>query len=418
MQNMMLMSLLCSLPAGAMAGDCANAVHVFKTGLAGKSCSGALSATNCQAECCEVDKLKCAGVTVTCDTDKYSMKTAAAGNIGNKATTTATAKADCCVLKKTCKDLTTCKTAGYKKDTTKDATKCPNDAVSCDSATFTTCCIKDDTKCGGQAASIACATPDKYIPQGDATWAAKSTTAATAPTDCCMAKATCAAATYSCSDGYKKKTTGNCNSDDASCALTCCEADDTKCGGLGATCTTPKVKGSSAAWKKTAATAATFQTACCGTAPVCKDVACPKGTKAKTSAAALTCADQSATLHSCIKKCCELDVATCGGLTGMYVDRSGTNKLTAAAPKACAATTYLASEAITATSTKAVIDAAYGKAATAATFEADCCTKKATCDAFKASSAGNQVTAGAQQVHPGLFIVFLGLSTFTALWKM
>merc|ERR1719353_1562147 len=107
------------------------------------------------------------------------------------------------------------------------------------------------------------------------TWAAIATTAANFPSDCCIAKAKCGSASYSCPAGKVKdstKATQDCTNDDASCATTvgCCKADTNICDGAAlsgggnldtdATCTANFISGKTAcagdascetAWKAT-----------------------------------------------------------------------------------------------------------------------------------------------------------------------
>merc|ERR1719265_1248078 len=109
----------------------------------------------------------------------------------------------------------------------------------------------------------------------------------------------------------------DCIGDAASCAYgsTCCEMDNTKCGGLSVTCTGSTYKPSTDAWKSTPATDANKATACCVAKAKCSAATCPAGYKTKANPATTDCETDAASCSSTIffSTCCEANALTCGG---------------------------------------------------------------------------------------------------------
>lgn len=411
MQYTTFVTVLFSLPALSMAGACP-AAYVFKTTLTTEKCSQTTAQTaGCQSACCKKDATKCVNYfPMTCATGMYSIQLDEATKAGDVAAADATAaKTACCKAVATCKDFTC--PAGYEKAANKtDATKCPSNAASC----LSECCAVNKKTCGGTS-SITCDAA-KYNPKATfvaaknaaalASWMGQ-TTNATGAADCCLIKATCAAATYTCGAGMKKKAAGTCATNDASCALSCCEADDKTCGGLPTlTCNGTRVKGTNDFWKGTVATAATFDTACCAAAPKCAAVTCASGMKKKANVSALTCPTQDTTSQGCGGVCCEADEATCGGLAMN-------------ASNVCDTATMFRSDMVWVKATaQADRDTWNNKAATKDTFKTECCTKRSTCDAFKKYVAPGGMVAGSQQVHPTSFLILASLYAFASQWMM
>merc|ERR1719313_866786 len=131
--------------------------------------------------------------------------------------------------------------------------------------------------------------------------------------------ATCA--TGKQATGFTLKTTASaiyCASSDCNNAI-CCEADNTKCGGLNAlaaiVCAEANHYYDSASKAGTAATTANKNTGttCCTAKAVCSASACSTGYKLKTNAASLYCATSTcATTDNAA--CCDQDNTKCGGI--------------------------------------------------------------------------------------------------------
>jgi len=251
MNTKMIVTLLGVLSVGVSAGSC-SAGWKLKGDLTGLKCANAMASAAACTNCCEKDKTKCGGNSVTCASGKYldATKTGMAGGADDAARLIA-----CCTDQATCA-VATC-AAGMKAKVSAKATKCPSTAASCVQAT---CCETDTTKCG--MAGIDCAS-GKYQDATKADMAGVNDAAGKIA--CCTAKSTCAGAT--CAAGMKAKAanaTTMCASNAASClAGTCCESDTTKCGGQ-----TAKITCKSTDTAKTADTVGTTEAQCCMTKPV------------------------------------------------------------------------------------------------------------------------------------------------------
>jgi len=416
MQFSLTTALLVSFVVGSSALACGPGSK-FKAALATSYCKygPASPAADCgvsPTECCIVDPLTCGGLRtgITCATGKYVAKTDDA-----KKTAEATKVVDCCSDVKTCADTSYACAAGYKKKAAATpVTKCTGAAATC----VTPCCEKDVAKCGGLSGIVCAAgfynefTSLFTLQATKDVWVNKAATDDTKNTACCTAVATCASTTYNCPAGYKKKAAATpatkCTGPAATCATgaTCCEADTAKCGGLSSiTCAAGKFKGADDAWKNKAATDETKATACCAAQADCTQsgYACPAGWKkiaSKTSAdkctgAALTCASGST--------CCEKDPKKCGGLTGI----------------ACPATHFDESTKFTERKISAADQNTWkNKAATDATKNSACCTKRTTCDLYKAATTtSSALVSGSAHWQPGSFIP-VALFALASLWVM
>jgi len=155
-----------------------------------KSCGAAGS------NCCEQDKFKCGGHTVTCSGNTYTDGSLAdkvfSGDSGDK-------NVACCSPKATCA-ASVCP-GGSKKKANSDNIVCAGDTTTCPAS----CCEADTNTCGGQT-GLACAVgfydesmvfgnKPKYTQAEQDAWKSKATTAKTKNTDCCTKKAECAANT-------------------------------------------------------------------------------------------------------------------------------------------------------------------------------------------------------------------------------
>lgn len=107
---------------------------------------------------------------------------------------------------------------------------------------------------------------------------------------------------------------------------------------------------------QTAATAANYKTTCCEAEPAkgtCAGFSCSAGMKAVATASTKVCAGA-----KCIEmECCEADTTKCGGMTTSCTGNTFKDK------------------------------AKFGTAATAANFQATCCSAQSTCAAFKTAMA-------------------------------
>jgi hypothetical protein len=196
------------------------------------------------ANCCDSDTTKCGGTNVACGANQY--KDASKNGV------TGTTAALCCTNQAACSTLTCA--AGYKQKT--GTLYCATNACSATTDSGT-CCEGDTTKCGGT--NVACGA-NQYKDT------AKNGVTGTTAALCCTNQAACS--TLTCPAGYKQKTgTHHCATNACSATTdsgTCCDADATKCAGIGSvTCT----YGTSYYWDTakagTAATATNKATTCC-----------------------------------------------------------------------------------------------------------------------------------------------------------
>jgi len=425
MQYTIILIALCGVPGTSAAGGTCPAGEEWQTAvtMAGSTlyCNvPASSATSqlekqCQKSCCSSSASKACssyGAAVAACTTGTLFVWSTAGLATVSSQTEIQAK--CCTdVYPTCKTWLGSCPQGKKAKTGQDATKCTS--IMCNE-----CCENDDKVCG---ATVSCGSG--FYSPGDLTkvdytgkdilddvskaekeaWKVKATTEANKNTDCCTAVATCAAATFTCdfpgSPGSKKKTTGNCPKNGASCGPSCCEKDLETCGGLSPTCPAGKVRGSTDAWSAKKSAKATEIADCCSDAPVCSAHTCKAGKKKKAAVQEAKC--QLAELSSCDSTCCEWDATKCKGLeeggascgSGKVDTGSGFVKATAQATQ----------------------DAYLNTVATTDTYKDKCCSTKATCQDFKAGIS-RATTSGTQQVHPGSFIVLVGGFALTSLCVM
>lgn len=406
---MMKIVLLTSSLVGAFGADCAKGYKHKATFAATDVCSTkGTSSSVCNTGCCVKDVLKCGGQTTalmaTCATGFYW------GADGDKATTTATAKTDCCVAVATCATSMVPKDwcpAGYKYNSANKDTKCTGGISSC-TAIAGTCCMKDVLKCGGL--DVTCAS-GKVPNNGrrrtttDA-WRNKATKESTKLTDCCMDKATCAFA-GTCSAGYVKDTaktssttiTGQDNyystaGYTSTSTNGCCKLDVTKCAAYSATAGCDATHYNVATENPgKAATATSKKTDCCAVKAKCSAHTCGAGKKKN------TVTDCTMGTTSCEGACCVKDPLKCGGIASIVCPT---------------ATSY--KEFNTRPSTAGATQTAWDAWANQATTEADknkcsctakgCCTAKGTCTAFKAAvSASALVSKTAAQMLPGALLI-------------
>merc|ERR1719263_1058890 len=332
--------------------------------------------------CCEADTTTCGGTTVTftCDSSMYK-DTGYTGKGGAAAGADATtAKAACCTAQAT-RDTHTCSTSvAHKLKSTASSLKCA--MGTCATSDESTCCEADTTKCGG--ASITCPT---------GTFAKAATTVGTTEAACCTAKAACDA--NACAAGYKLKTnaasmnftTETCSTSDQS---TCCEKDDTKCGGQASSWATSVCD--SGMYLDSTKNGVTGNTSalCCTAKATCAGYACSSVTPIlmtlKTAAATTHCTGASATCTA--STCCDVDTTKCGGAT------------------------------VTCDSNQYKDQTKYGTAAgsTADAMKAACCTAKATCTAFIAAGKTG-LTSGGQKPQPLHVGLILAMASGMALLK-
>jgi hypothetical protein len=335
---------------------------------------------------------KCGGLSPKCASGMY------AGVDANTAATETNKNTACCTAVATCATMTKTCAPGWKRKTSAATTKCSGGPSTCSTET---CCEADVTKCGGLG-TITCVA--SKVRAASKVFGNKAAKEATKLDDCCVAKATCAAAGYTCPAGYKrnKDTTSVCEGqtvyhlDVTKCAVgsTCCEKDVLKCGGLSnPTCASDtSYYEATTAWKNTPATDATKNTACCMAKAKCSAGTCPAGYKMKAGVENTMCPKGAASCAAVPPKgntCCELDNKKCGGLS--FTCPSGTsdeclrscrmNVGDAAAMKMC--------------------KECKNKATKESTKVADCCTAQGTCSAFKLS--GTTPAAAVKKTFTGSF---------------
>jgi len=272
--------------------------------------------------------------------------------------------------------------AGYKFKATLGNATCSTNTAS--QATCMNCCEADVTLCGGN--TVTCAAGNYQ----DSTKAAIAFGADNGLTNCCTAKATCAA--YTCPAGMKPDTSAaatKCSGNAASCASnnpSCCSLDTTKCGGNMVTCGAGKYKDSTKAG--IAYVNATKVADCCSAKATCADkvTSCGTSMMMDTTKATDEC---SGSATSCGTACCKLDMAKCGGNSATITCDTGTSL----------------SYTMTGT-TKAV-----------------CCVttpSPAACTAFQSSAgstSGPSTSSGAQKSQILAMNVIFAVSLMAALWK-
>jgi hypothetical protein len=287
--------------------------------------------------------------------------------------------------------------AGYKQKTDASTTYCGK-SMCADGDQFT-CCMLDDTKCGGMI-SGSCDT-DKFWDSAKAAVTA-GTTAADQKTKCCTAKAMCS--TITCPAGYKQKSDASttycsksvcANADSA----TCCERDDTKCGGVATPiqmdrCDTDQFWDSAKTDVAFGSTAADQKTKCCTAKALCSTYNCAAGYKHKTDASTTTCmAGTCTTLEA--STCCEADTTKCGGIP---VPVTGSSY-------ACDTGKYW--DAVSsAQGLDAKADVTFGT--TDADKKANCCTAKATCATYDESLVASRASKSETMVK--LFLCMFAIA--------
>merc|ERR1719359_2001261 len=204
-----------------------------------------------------------------------------------------------------------------------------------DKCDCSSCCEFKENTCAKLSLTKQCGS-DK---EGDASKAADTATDSDFDSKCCMTKAN---ATATCSSKMSKAIT------------------DSK--GCAAGKVIPNAKMSTTV----AEDLSDYATKCCEDEVKCDTVTCPAGHKDKTSKATIKCTSKPCGSSSC----CDPDPAKCAGV----YDGTGSSS-----NKTCSGNTYFDSSKI-------------GNAAKSdgTDFKAQCCTDKATCDAFKAAT----VTSG------------------------
>lgn len=405
--------ILALLAARAFGTKC-DAGYKHKADLASLHCSTSKAdAASCSSTCCDVDKKKCGGLSITCPSDKYHESTDAWKNTAATEKTKLTA---CCTEKATCGSSSYMCAVGKKKKFTVFtnaqekawyATKCPGGAKSCSEV----CCVDDDTKCGGNSdvkntdncPNAVAADGTHYYKiwtstDADDAWKNTKITGdkaqqADRKASCCGVRPTCSSTLFSCPAGQRKKTAnkdcecvggpGTCSTVAATtCGATasCCEPDTTTCGGNTVSCANANQYNPGAAapagvnsdsWKNRKISG-DVNVNCCTTQATCKDAVCKAGYKKKANVDKNFCPTNRDSCAEASGGCCEKDNTKCGGVTQViqcaygFYDES---------------TTWIFNNKDPSKNTpKATMDAWKNKNTTEGTRNTECCTPKAICE--------------------------------------